>query len=108
MTPSSVVRKAISKGGKSTFTYIHNQPETLPWRCLVKCPNVLNQAGKPHNIWSSLLSGRYMELPIALTKFIKDAGQVSIEQERALFNHGSELRPKWIGVVDVESEGLIR
>jgi len=53
VTPSSVVRTAINTPGKRTFEFIHSDPKTLPWRCLVRCPAIRQvyrapQIGKAH------------------------------------------------------------
>jgi hypothetical protein len=40
LTPLIAVREALEKRGKRTFAYFHSQPSTIPWRCLVKCPNL--------------------------------------------------------------------
>ncbi len=37
VTPSSVVRTAIATWGAKRFLDIHGDPQTIPWRCLVKC-----------------------------------------------------------------------
>jgi hypothetical protein len=37
MTPSKVIRQATKSHGDRTFAWIHQQSETLPWRCFVHC-----------------------------------------------------------------------
>lgn len=41
VTPSSVVRQAMNIKGFRNFDFIHSQNSTIPWRCLLKCPSVL-------------------------------------------------------------------
>lgn len=38
VTNSGTIRKALAKRGSRNFRYVHRQPQTLPWRCLVSCP----------------------------------------------------------------------
>lgn len=35
VTPSVVIEEAIKRRGGQTFAFLHRQPETLPWRCLM-------------------------------------------------------------------------
>ena len=40
VAPSNIVRKAINQHGAKNFCWFHMKPQTLPWRCLVKCQHV--------------------------------------------------------------------
>lgn len=40
LTPASRVRQAITTRGKRTFEFIHKYEKTLPWRCMVACPEL--------------------------------------------------------------------
>jgi len=40
VTPAEEVRRAIGKRGCRTFTYFHQRRRTVPWRCLVRCPQI--------------------------------------------------------------------
>ena len=41
VTPSKIIRQAMSVRGCRNFNHIHTQNETIPWSCLLKCPNIL-------------------------------------------------------------------
>jgi hypothetical protein len=41
ITPSSVIRQAINTWGKRRFDFIHEEKSTIPWRCLLTCPKIL-------------------------------------------------------------------
>ncbi|HEU4326920.1 MAG TPA: hypothetical protein VFS21_27520 [Roseiflexaceae bacterium] len=43
ITPSWVVRKALSTWGGRDFKYIHKYGCSVPWRCLAACPNIIGQ-----------------------------------------------------------------
>ena len=40
LTSASVVENALSRRGRN-FRWIHLDPETMPWRCIVSCPHFL-------------------------------------------------------------------
>jgi hypothetical protein len=101
ITPSSVVRKAITKSGCRTFSYIHGQPETLPWRCLVACPHLVDPTKAKNSKWSHISDGYYKELPKVLASLRETTSRLSFEQIPDLFSRESDLRPEWIGIIDV-------
>lgn len=39
VTPAAVVEQSLRIRGSRTFDWMHMQTETIPWRCLVKCPS---------------------------------------------------------------------
>ncbi len=41
VTPSKNVKAALSTHGARNFTFLHSLNETKPWRCLVRCPLML-------------------------------------------------------------------
>ena len=42
VTPSLNIREAINTTGAKNFKSIHSKKNTLPWRCLVSCPEIYN------------------------------------------------------------------
>ncbi len=40
ITPSFVVHEAIKRRGARKFSHLHSDPHTVPWRCLVGCPEI--------------------------------------------------------------------
>lgn len=104
VTPSSVVRAAIGKHGARNYTYIHSQRQTLPWRCLVRCPSFVSNTARGHVGWPSIEENFYPQLPAALRRLRAQAGQISFQDCPDLFNSNNRFRPLWIGIVDVEAQ----
>jgi hypothetical protein len=46
VTPANYISYCIEKGarGRRSFSSIHSYPATIPWRCLVCCPNIVKTA----------------------------------------------------------------
>ncbi|MDM0010894.1 hypothetical protein QTH87_00450 [Variovorax sp. J22P168] len=101
VTPSRVVRAAIAKHGARNYTHLHSQPETLPWRCLLRCPNFVSKGAPGHSGWPSLAENFYPQLPAALQRLRAQGGKISFEDLPELFNSNIQFRPQWVGVVDV-------
>lgn len=101
ITPSCVVRAAIAKYGAKNFTYMHSQPETLPWRCLLRCPKFVSKAAHGHVGWPSLAEYFYPQLPAALQSLRAQGGDMSFDNQPELFNTNNRFRPEWIGIVDI-------
>lgn len=101
VTPSSVVRAAIGKHGARNFTYIHSQSATLPWRCVLRCPNFTARTRSSHPGWAGLAECFYGRLPASLQRIRMQGGQFSFEDQPEVFSSNSHLRPEWIGIVDV-------
>lgn len=106
VTPSSIVRAAIAKHGARNFTHVHSQPSTLPWRCLIRCPNFIVGAGTGPIGWPALDDCFHPSLPAPLQRLRDHGASFSFEDQAELFNSNVDLRPEWIGIVDVQSEGL--
>lgn len=71
VTPLDNVRTAIAHRGCRTFEWLHRHPQTLPWRCLVKCRGAHRLFGPPSDHTAKLarhVFGRevrqYERLPI--------------------------------------------
>ena len=109
------VNQAINKRGCKNYTYIHNKPKTVPWRCLVKCPKLISCDLKNNrsehlfgatiinNLPSSLenlrekLSNSYSHDQVATNGFELDLG--------GLFDIDCNLRPKRIVIIDTGMTG---
>lgn len=103
ITPSHIVRSALKKRGARCFSHIHEQSETLPWRCLVKCPKLV-----PCSFFTRPLHF-YPQLPISLQKLqqlrLENAGREKASREKAwldlgLFDSGSNLLPRYVVVIE--------
>jgi hypothetical protein len=108
VTPSSIVRAAIATHGARNFTHIHSQQETLPWRCILRCPNFVSKAARGHPGWPSLAGSFHPKLPAALLRLRAQPGQISFEDQPDLFNSEIQFRPQWVGIVDVSVQGRDR
>lgn len=84
LTPASVVQLALATRGGRTFKWIHDRPETIPWRCLVCCPSK-NQKNQPYfNGWPSEESNFHKSLPDELLEF--KAGGIRLLKKHPMGN----------------------
>ena len=106
VTPSSVVRAALSTKGRRNFSAIHDDYRTVPFRCLWRCPEVLPQ-GAAHAAPHDRLFGQqvwFEALPDPIQEAIQRREEASFEHliERGVFNTGPErLLPRFLAVLDV-------
>ena len=109
VTPSRIIRKALAKRGGRMFSSIHSSPETLPWRCLVKCP-IIVQGGSVHpNVLAVPdINNHFEELPPELQRrrVVETALEtVTIQDDLgSLFNREVRLRPRWLGLIDLSGD----
>ena len=101
VTPSGVVRTAISKHGARNFTWIHSSPSTLPWRCLVRCPELIGKARTARTGWPAHQDYWHAKLPPQMKKLQETRAIEAVDNPMQLFNEDSPLRPSWIGVIDL-------
>lgn len=102
VAPSSVVREALSIRGARNFAHIHGNVATLPWRCLVRCPNLFGSTAHGHPGWPPLNRFWYERLPPSVQMMRGGSAIADIgEDDDALASRQLELRPGWIGIVDV-------
>ena len=101
VTPSSVVRTAIATHGARNYMHMHSQPETLPWRCLVRCPNLTSKAPVGHDGWMDNVENFHAQLPSTLQRLRAQEGAISFADQPEIFNSENPSRPGWIGIVDV-------
>jgi len=99
VTPSSVVRAALRKRGGRSFAHIHKQPQTLPWRCLVKCPNLI-PSGSP-SATAHLQPRLFPRLPGSLQGLRELRSHITQLDPGELFNHDIRLFPRRIAIVDL-------
>ena len=104
VTPSSVVRKAITTRGARSFTAIHDRPETLPWRCLVRCPHLVPSGASGHSGWPAPSSFRHERLPGPLQALRRERPSRAILDLGEVVSRDSPLRPEWVAVVDISGE----
>jgi hypothetical protein len=101
ITPSPVVRAALAKRGGKTFKHIHSQADTLPWRCLVMCPKLI-QTTQPNPLATAGVNSVYEQLPPALRALQRIRNIDALSDAIGVFSKDSNLRPRWIGVIELE------
>ncbi len=101
VTPSGVVRTAIGKRGARNFTWVHNSPSTLPWRCLVRCPELFDRELPPRVGWQPRVDYWHSTLPPEMTRLQETRSTEALDNPTHLYHPDSPLRPSWIGVIDV-------
>lgn len=104
VTPSSVVRKAITTRGARSFTAIHSRAETLPWRCLVRCPHLVPSGAPGHRGWPAPRSFRHERLPEILQVLRRERSSKAILDLGEVVSRDLSLRPEWIAVIDISDE----
>jgi len=106
VTPSVVVRRALSGRGRRNFSWIHQQKSTLPWRCLVKCPLLATPSTGQGQIedWPSLESHYHERLPLSLKDMLRTGELKELADAEDLFKRDVELWPSWIAVLESDSE----
>ena len=103
VTPSSIARLSIATRGARNFNWFHSRGETLPWSCLVRCPQLYSH-------WpESIIGAKYEnvvheKLPQILSVLLESPEQSIDLIDTNLFSREVEYRPRWVGVVNTEGE----
>lgn len=97
------IEAALKKRGGRSFQFIHSQPSTLPWRCLVKCPKFI-----PGSPITNPKFHKHASLPGALNA-LRHQWRDGVESRMGLdpgglFNMDLSLRPARIAVIDLGAE----
>jgi hypothetical protein len=103
ITPLSTVRVSLNTRGARTFKWFHDRPETLPWSCLLRCPQL-------SSYWPASSTGfdfdetAYTSLPDGLRQLVD--GDITAEQlkDSTLFSSDMALWPAFIGVLNISGE----
>jgi hypothetical protein len=122
VTPSFIVRIAIETRGYRNFDFIHLQPYTIPWRCLLKCQARIPGSSRRHPNFGFNNVRTYPQLPSYLdTAIYEDYKLQSLEdypvlslreigemdfQSRRIYGNRGEVRviPKMILVIDISED----
>lgn len=104
VTPLNVVRAAIATRGGRTFSWIHQRPETVPWRCLVRCPvfthSIPSSVARPG--WPPRDQYSHAKLPEPLRRLQETRDARTLADAPDLFSRAQDLRPGWVGIIDFE------
>lgn len=102
VTPMAIVEKALAGRGNRTFKYFHSQPQTIPWRCLAKCPSILSiykdNAKAAKEKFSTEVT-MYKQLPPGFDLAIEDGSLRKYSPD--FYRVESDILPKKILVLDV-------
>jgi hypothetical protein len=115
VTPLKTVRKALKTRGARTFKWFHSRKETLPWSCLVRCPQIINH-WSPSKLGLSIEEMIHKDLPDILHSLLREEGPDQFpgqfdEEANAdrlvnsnLFSQEVKYRPRWVGVIDIDND----
>lgn len=104
VTPLHVVRECLRRRGARTFLWIHLRPETIPWRCLVRCPGFLSSpAQASHQGWPLRDSYYYKRLPPAIRRLRENQTFETLSKlGESLEPEMPTLRPRRIGIIEAK------
>lgn len=94
------VRKNLAVKGGMTFTRIHTEPGTLPWRCLIECPSTGSRKTPPDRL--DVNPQLVPFLPMSLQR-LRERRQVNVpfSELSDVFNPQLGLVPKYVVLAEV-------
>ena len=101
VTPSHIVRRSLNIRGARNFSSMHHSVETLPWRCLVRCPQLIGSSPNQRKGWLPRSSYRHASLPIEMKLLQERRSMAALDNPLTLYSPDSPLRPAWVGVIDI-------
>ena len=104
VTPLKTVRKALKTRGARTFEWFHNRQETLPWSCLVRCPQI-SQHWPPSKLGFNYEEMNHRELPQPLRLLLHGELQEVLLIDSSVFSREIDYRPRWVGVIEITKNG---
>ena len=109
ITPSFIVRNALAGRRTRSFESIHSSPQTIPWRCLLKCP-VLRLLYSPGTVQGHAAAvgqfGQEVHVFDALPPTFAQASELGLLPEFLpdYYSGDAETFPKRVMVVDISQE----
>jgi uncharacterized protein DUF6615 len=113
ITPLSVARKALTTPGCRNFEWIHAQPKTLPWRCLLKCRRIRQhyaRRGYVHKSKDIATDPGPFDEPIRVydhvPREVEDARSTGVMTQFSPQSYQGDIReyPRRVGVFEFSSE----
>jgi len=121
VAPSSTIQQALNTRGCRNFEFVHSFHNTIPWRCLLKCPRVLQIYSNGSNNLAFENIKVYSTLPDYLARAADDNQQVLVSEfyptirrneigdldiNGEIFENKPEIRviPKKVLVIDISSD----
>lgn len=102
ITPVNTTKLALRTRGARNFEWFHSRGETLPWSCLVRCPQI-------NKHWSDKILGmkyenaHHKELPFNLSRMLENPDEPAQFVDTNMFSRNVEYRPRWVGVINTEN-----
>lgn len=112
VSPSFVVRQALIKPGCRTFEFIHSHPQSVPWRCLIKCP-LFRLLYQPQTVQGRAIAIErfkrevyvYQELPPEFAQTAETDEFVQFSPE--YYSAELDAYPKRVMVIDLSGEEAV-
>jgi hypothetical protein len=104
VTPAAVVDEALRlRRGSRNFAWMHRQPETIPWRCLIKCPRDHQHSFPSYAPSRSTdpAAHHHRQLPAEL-QVLRTQGRAYqlVDPTQLRYDGQRELLPRWTAIVD--------
>ena len=103
ITPLQTVQTSLNTRGTRNFNWFHNRPETLPWSCLVRCPQI-SQHWSRSTLGVSHDEMMYSELPRQLALLLSKEGNAEEIVNSDIFSQEIHYRPRWVGVFETSEQ----
>ena len=111
VTPLKTVRESLKTRGARTFNWFHRREETLPWSCLVRFSKIVKYWPQD-KLGFNIKEMRHQQLPDVLSSLLLNGHSGQFPEtdnsetfvNSSLFSQKVEHRPRWVGVVDLDSD----
>jgi hypothetical protein len=105
VAPAVVVEQALHLRGCRDFGWLHTQPESVPWRCLLRCPRDHHHKydANARSRWPALETHHHRRLPEVLEVLRSERRGVELLEPESIAREDERLYPRW--TVVVESDG---
>jgi hypothetical protein len=103
VTPAAVVEQALNLRRSRNFGWMHRQPETIPWRCLITCPRDHEHKFSTYapSRWIAPEDYHHEQLPKELEELRTERRSYQLNDPSQLEYDGRhELLPRWTAIVD--------
>ncbi len=104
VVPAAVVERALRSRGCRQFVWMHSQPESIPWRCLLTCPRDHDHTYNEHapSRWPNPETHHHRRLPDALQALRRERRGTELTESERIAHEGERLYPRWTVVVDTD------
>jgi hypothetical protein len=109
LAPAETIKRCLSMRGKRTFKGVHSDLRVLPWRCIVKCPAILDAYSRRSSNASKKvrlpflneneLATIHPSLPTGLEGAMETGRVDKLDEE--FFRGNPEYFPRYLAIIDV-------